>query len=340
MKSGKLRNTLLILSALTILFAAGKIILTPESLLAAYLSDTNEVRGNVLVVEGWLPQFALEKVYDEFREKNYDLIITTGLRSPDLDFFTVARNGYLIFYTDVHFKECKDEKDHLIEILAHSKMSGNYSAHFNLFINDSLVSDFTADEEIRKYEVKWRGSLEDIDSIMIHFDNDLVDEGGDRNLYVKDISVDNRIFIPYQFNTVYDIGRLDGINRTANDYESHPELARNELITAGLDSASVIAVKGKRTVINRTLNSALSLRKWLKSYNGEITGMNIITLGIHSRRTWITFRHVLDKSVDIGVISIDESIKPGFQGLDSKEIISEYLSLIYYRIILFPYYFI
>lgn len=340
MNSVKIRNSVITSTALLIIIAAVKILYTPESRLISYLSETNEVTGNILVVEGWLPQFALEKVVEEFSHKDYDLIITTGLKSPELDFFTVARNGYLIFYTDTHFEKFEDTRDHLIEILAHSKMGGNYCAHFNLFINDSLISDFTADEEIKRYGINWRGSLNDIDSIMVHFDNDLVDEGGDRNLYVKEIAVDSKIYISYQFNTVYDIGRIDGVNRTVNDYDSHSELARNELIAAGIDSVSVIAVKGKRTEINRTLNSAKSLRKWLKTYEGEIEGINIITLGIHSRRTLMTFRNVLGRSTDIGVISIDESIKPGFQGIDSREIFNEFMSLIYYRIILFPYYLI
>jgi uncharacterized SAM-binding protein YcdF (DUF218 family) len=172
---------------------------------------------------------------------------------------------------------------------------------------------------------------------MVQFDDDYLDEGGDKNLYVKEIIIDNEIIIPYQFNSVYDIGRLDGKNIIINDYDSHGEIARNYLITLGIDSSAVIAVKGKRTEFNRTLTSALAFRNWLKSYNGKVDGINIITMGIHSRRTWMTYKSVLNKQLKIGVISLPESGEPGSEESDFGDILSEVLSLIYYRIILIPY---
>jgi len=43
-----------------------------------FLAPTQPVDGEVLVVEGWLPDYALEKVKDRFQYGNYKLLITTG----------------------------------------------------------------------------------------------------------------------------------------------------------------------------------------------------------------------------------------------------------------------
>ena len=308
-----------------------------QNRLVEFLSKTNTVDANILVLEGWLPEFSIEKTYDEFVKNDYNLIVTTGLKSRSLDYCLMAMNGYLIFYPNSEFRKNKERKNHLIEIVAHSKMSGNYCSHFNFFINDSLVADFNADTKEGKYLVSWTGSLEKIDSLIVQFDNDYVDSGGDRNLLVKEIIIDNKIVIPYQFNSVYDIGSLDGKNRIFNNYESHAELARNNLVYFGIDSASVMAAIGKKTEINRTLASALAFRRWLKSYDGKVEGINIISFGIHSRRTYLTFKSVLDKSIRIGIISLPESDDPSFKKFDFTYILGEVLSLIYYWVILIPF---
>jgi hypothetical protein len=338
MKNKKGRKILIVLSMIlliTIGFLA--LIFLYQEKIAISLAKSETTEADILLFEGWLPEFAVEIAKKEFNNNHYKLIVTTGLPSRDLDFCMVAMNGYLIFYPELGSSPDTNSRHHLIEILAHSKMSGKYCSHFNFFINDSLIADFTADEKERKYAVNWTGSLKDIDSLMVQFDNDFVDDGGDRNLYVKEIMIDNSMIIQYQFNSVYDIGPLDGKNKIINDYNSHAEVARNNLITIGIDSSSVIAVKGKRAEFNRTLLSALAFRKWLKSYDGRVDGINIITLGIHSRRTWITYRSLLDKSLKIGIISLPESGEPGFEKLYFHDILGETLSLIYYRIILIPF---
>jgi hypothetical protein len=43
-----------------------------------FLAVNEPVRGDILVVEGWLPDYALEKVIDEFRSNKYRLLVTTG----------------------------------------------------------------------------------------------------------------------------------------------------------------------------------------------------------------------------------------------------------------------
>ena len=45
-----------------------------------FLAPTKSVKGDVLVVEGWLPDYALLKVKERFEKEEYRLLVTTGGR--------------------------------------------------------------------------------------------------------------------------------------------------------------------------------------------------------------------------------------------------------------------
>ena len=43
-----------------------------------FLAPTKPVGGGILVVEGWLPDYALEKAKERFQQGSYQLLVTTG----------------------------------------------------------------------------------------------------------------------------------------------------------------------------------------------------------------------------------------------------------------------
>ena len=45
-----------------------------------FLAPTKPVGGDILVVEGWLPDYALEKVKERFQQGSYQLLVTTGVK--------------------------------------------------------------------------------------------------------------------------------------------------------------------------------------------------------------------------------------------------------------------
>ena len=303
----------------------------------SFLSLTSRTDANLLVVEGWLPDYAIEEAYSEFKSGRYNLIVTTGLITQDVEYFNMYSNGFLVFYPGYLLKADTIFKKHQIEITAHSKMGGKYGSHFNFFINDSITADFKVDERVQKYSVLWEGDLRNIDSLLVHFDNDYVDEKGDINLYVKDIIIDGIYVIPYQFHSEFDMGYLDGMKREKNNYNSNAEIARNILINKGIDSKMIIAVTAGKTAINRTLSSVVEFRDWRKGYNGIVNGINIISLGTHSRRTWITYKNILGNDEKIGVISIKDARRE-FSGIKMYTyVLKEFLDLLYYKIILIFY---
>ncbi len=300
-----------------------------------WLEPTKPVNANILIVEGWLPDRALDLAKTEIRKKQYDLVIPTGIQSAELDFCMMAMNGNLVFYPGKRYIFHRDSGSHKIDVIARSKMKGDlYRSHFNFYINDSLAGDFSADEIPRKYSVIWNRPLDEIDSLTIRFTNDYVDENGDRNLYISEIIIDNDITIPYNFNSVFDPGSPGGGDRITNNYVSHPEIIRKKLIESGIDPSRIIAVTGRRTNINRTLAGAIAFRDWLKISGYRSDGINIVTMGMHARRTWLAYRKVLGRTVPVGIIALPDTETRDPDNQSFKTILAEFLDLIYYHIIL------
>jgi hypothetical protein len=304
--------------------------------LSEYLSKSEQVKANILIVEGWLPDFALEMASENFRKNGYDYIITTGIKST-IEYYEVSSNGYLIFYPKNRFSGIGEYSPHSIEVNAFSSLGGINRAHFNLFVNDSLIADFYAEKRKKMFSAIWKGSLDKIDSIMVQYDNDFWNESGDRNLFVKEISVDHKITIPYLNNSEYAVIKLDRNNRIINNFNSYAELARNKLLSMGIDSTLIIALPGKKVKINRTLTSAFAFRDWLKTTDIEVKGINIISMGTHTRRTWMTYKRILNEKYRIGIVSIPEHNYNNSRIKRFFKTIRETLAIIYYWVILIPY---
>jgi hypothetical protein len=333
----KRKKLIIVLSILFLILITGYLSLKLAlNYLSGYLSKTEKVRANILIVEGWLPPYAMKMAYDELEKNGYDLIVTTGLIfSPE--YYRFPANGYMIFYP-IDKNTFKDDiRKHLIEVDAYSEMDGVYASHFNLFVNDSKIGDSYVETRKKKYPFYWEGSLENIDSLKIQFDNDRVDENGDNNLYIRQIIIDKKFAIPYLFNVEFDSARTNARRRVINSINSNAELTRRRLIKLGIDSSVIKAVSAKKVWINRTLTSALAFRNWLQDKDIDVKGINIISMGTHSRRTWMCYNKILNEKYKIGIISLPDNDYNYSRIRKIFKTIRETLGILYYWIILIPY---
>jgi hypothetical protein len=303
--------------------------------LSGYLSKSDHVNANILIVEGWLPEYALELATKEFQNNHYDHIVTTGLKTAN-DYRRISADGYVIFYTPENSSAKAETGTHSIEIEAFSELGGDNRAHFNLYMNDSLTADFLAVKRKKTYKVNWKGKLNTIDSIMLQFDNDRWGELGDRNLFVKEIKIDKKTTIPNIANSHFIVTTIDG-RRTYDNYYSNAVWAKEQLRLLGIDSTFITAAYGEKVVVNRTLTSALAFRDWLQKSQIKVTGINIISLGAHARRTWMIYNKILDEKYSIGTISIPDYYYSNSLSYRLFKNIREALGIIYYWFILIPY---
>jgi hypothetical protein len=306
------------------------------SRLSDFLSKSERVEGNILIIEGWLSVNDLNSAIEEFHKSKYDHIVITGLKSTP-KFYNVYTDGFLIFYPGDAIQDDHEDVPHTIEVKAFSELAGDNAAHFNLWINDSLTNGFFADKRKRKYGILWNGDLQTIDSVMVQFDNDIRGDFGDRNLFVSELIFDKKVRVSFLNHSIYDISGLDNKNRIINNMRSNADLTRNRLISMGIDSTSLISITGEKVRINRTLTSALAFRDWISKSGIEVTGINIISAGTHARRTWMTFDKVLDNTFRIGIISLPDHRHDRSEKMKILKTIRETIAYIYYSIILIPY---
>jgi hypothetical protein len=57
----------------------------------SYLAVTRPLDARVMVVEGWLPEYALSQAAEEYRNKRYSLLLSTGIKIDKGEFFWQER---------------------------------------------------------------------------------------------------------------------------------------------------------------------------------------------------------------------------------------------------------
>ena len=87
-------------------------------------------------------------------------------------------------------------------------------------------------------------------------------------------------------------------------YASYADFAAAILLKLGFPRGNVVSVPAQPTFRHRTYHSAVAVGKWIAENGGEVSGVNVVTLGTHGRRTWIVFRQVLSPSIPVGVVSV------------------------------------
>lgn len=330
-----MKKRLTAFSVFLVLLLSGILFIKPAFIsLSHFLSASEKVDGNILIIEGWLPFEDLGFAIDEFHKSGAGYIFTTGIKAIP-EYYNMNTDGYLIFRTAGNLTSADKPGHHTFAVRAASELDGENSAHFRLWINDSVVGDFLADRRKRKYTVDWYGTLSGIDSVMVQFDNDLRGDFGDRNLFVKELIFDNKIKIPFLNNSVYDISSLDNKSRIVNNMSSNAEMTAKRLVAMGVNPSVIIPVPAEMTSINRTLASALAVRDWLRNNHMNVTGINIVSAGMHSRRTWMTFSRVLP--VRTGIIALPDRRLRHSGDIRVLKTIREAIAFLYYSVILIPY---
>jgi hypothetical protein len=174
----------------------------------------NPIDDDVMVVEGWLPGYALEMAIKEFHSGKYELMVTTGNSMPDE--FRMGSGGNLIF--DLGWLESKysNKKISSIKVNGRGTKADKQFPYFNMLLNDSVVRGSFVTRKNRKYEFSINKYLYEIDTVKINFINDTYTKWKDRNLIISSIIIED-IKIPAYYHCVY-----YDINNRERFYEYEP----------------------------------------------------------------------------------------------------------------------
>lgn len=94
-------------------------------------------------------------------------------------------------------------------------------------------------------------------------------------------------------------------NKNGKKYDSYAEHAADVLVRLGVDKNKVKII-GNKEINNNTASSALSLKRWLQHSNLNIVEMDVFTLGVHARKSFVIFKKVFKDYAEIGIISGQE----------------------------------
>ena len=125
-----------------------------------------------------------------------------------------------------------------------------------------------------------------------------------------------------------------------SEYKNYAHLGAATLVKLGLNTNDVQAVPAPRTPRDRTYATALALKHWLREHDGVPAKVNLITGGLHARRSRLMFEKALGKGVTVGVIAIpadDYDEKHWWHySIGVRTIIGETLAYTYARFLFYP----
>ena len=99
-------------------------------------------------------------------------------------------------------------------------------------------------------------------------------------------------------------GPMAGGGGYTNDYNTFASVGARRLKAAGVAEESLLMVPSHVIGWDRTYNSAIALRRWLRDHNRPFRSINVVTVDAHARRTRLLFQKALGNDVRVGIISI------------------------------------
>lgn len=89
--------------------------------------------------------------------------------------------------------------------------------------------------------------------------------------------------------------------------------ATDELIRSGAPNDRIVTINLPYQAKDRTKSSAEAFRKWLLTADPGICCVDVYTVGVHARKSWITLQSVLGRKYQVGVIAGPEpSYNPNY----------------------------
>jgi hypothetical protein len=98
-----------------------------------------------------------------------------------------------------------------------------------------------------------------------------------------------------------------GEPRSPNDSQTNAARAVTELKRLGFDTVELVEVDVPFQSRNRTVAKARALKQWLEDSKRPIRSVDVFTVGVHARKSWVLFRHVLGDGYQVGIVAGPES---------------------------------
>ena len=113
-------------------------------------------------------------------------------------------------------------------------------------------------------------------------------------------------FRRHHYTRLYVVGVPLERGAPLSEYKTYAELGAATLLKLGLDRDSVQAISMPAVRQDRTYASALALKHWLQEHNAMPTGLNLISMGPHARRSRLLFEKAFGGDSRVGIIALED----------------------------------
>jgi len=101
-------------------------------------------------------------------------------------------------------------------------------------------------------------------------------------------------------------GPMQGSASESNDPTTFADLAASRLEKLGFDTKKLVKVSVPAVSSDRTLAGATAVKRWLGSSGISVCCVDIFTVGVHARKSWILSRYALGDRYRVGIIAGSE----------------------------------
>lgn len=307
----------------------------------SFLSLNKPVKSDLLLIEAWISPFEIEQALSVINSDTVAQAIIIGRKYPDNQeqILSLIRGKFITPHSDHaenndgiwlltnsalafncrQFSHAIVPDSLYISVTAKGTAALGYPAHFNLVINGKCIAGTFAGAVSKEYNFYIAAPEEGLQSLVIFFDNDVYHgQKEDRNLCISSLKINGAMFIAGTDNTFL----IKEYGNYTNGFSSQAAEMRNYLVQLGANPQKVRFIEFDPVKKNQTLAASLAFTHFCKSQN--ISSVNILSSGLHCRRTWFTYKRVLGNDISVGVINFEPT---GYLKGKRSNIISSFLYL-------------
>jgi len=90
------------------------------------------------------------------------------------------------------------------------------------------------------------------------------------------------------------------------NYKNYAELAAAILEQLGLDKSMIVVIPAPAVMKDRTYAAAVAVKNWLPASQLSFKTLNLVTLGLHARRSRLLFEQALGPGITVGIIALED----------------------------------
>lgn len=282
--------------------------------LPSFLVYNNPVESKIVVVESWISAYEIERIVEYLHKepeaqclvvgKNYlsqagSFVDKGSLESnhknkDKKDIWLLVNSSLFFNITEMPIFQRGDSVT--ISVNAKGTRAATHFPYFNVIINDKVEKGFFVNDVYGEYSFKTSIPETGIQSILLRFTNDIFTGGMDRNLNIYSIMIDDFEILATSESTY----EMEEQTKEFTGFRSQPDEVANYLIALGVNPHQIKELSFDPVEMNQTLASAKALKGYISKNN--ITNLNVLSSGFHSRRTWFTYHKMLESEVEVGTI--------------------------------------